>query len=339
MLDTWESFVSISLDDPKQLLSSKTKPSPMPYADGGYNGLKAYPKTVGVLHFTTKREWNDVCNDHCKPRSEVIDADIVEVTLDHFVSAELRGGRGGYSRFNCARCGSGLGLRECSACKVRFDDDEYRCGGDTPLSRKMVQCCVQAGLSFETDPELAMKAERNHWAKYYAPEEAANEVVSEPEPNVDRYSQRNRERTQRLDQEESLEIQLERIANGSTAAADLLKSMVDANISIKARHPVTTNDVLRELDSARLYGDKLVALHNEVCGGDFAKLFTVMYAHYLSQISTTALHAMAEGRVEDVGAAGVVAAVDAYFDRKQSQEAITARRIRGALSLWWKVRR
>lgn len=98
--------------------------------------------------------------------SEVFDNAIVEMTVDPKIWHELKGGRGGYTDFNCAYCGYGLGLHGCGCCGHTFEDDHMRCGWNTPLSKKMVEFLQQSGHVFKQDPQIAWNLERTQYDKY-----------------------------------------------------------------------------------------------------------------------------------------------------------------------------
>ncbi len=160
VLDTWESSLGIYIQDPTDLVNDRYHTN--------------YPRTKAVLHVMLSRELNEIHNDHSKPESELIDDVIAEMTLDKFVCAELSGDRGGYTHFNCARCASGLGLSGCPGCGYKFHDDQFRCGGAAPLSRKMVTFLREKGHSFSVDPEIAWAKERQPFIK----RKAAANIVS-----------------------------------------------------------------------------------------------------------------------------------------------------------------
>ena len=142
--DDWDSTVTFYIQDPTDLINDR------------YH--KDYPRTKAILYVTLNCDLNEINNSVSSPGSELFDEAICQMTTDPLIWSELKGGRGGYTRFNCAHCGSGLGLAGCPGCGYRFRDDQSRCGGDDPLSRKMVQYLCDHGLKFGIDPEVA-------WAK------------------------------------------------------------------------------------------------------------------------------------------------------------------------------
>jgi len=143
--DTWEDYTQIILDDPTNLHQS------------GYS--KGSPKTKAVVRFTTNRPWNDIINDHSKPESQVIDDAIAEMTTSYLVGQELKGSRGGYSDFNCAYDGAGLGLSGCGECGNRFRDNQFRSGWFTPLPSKLADLLISEGFKFGQDPVIAREKE------------------------------------------------------------------------------------------------------------------------------------------------------------------------------------
>ncbi|OGM96076.1 MAG: hypothetical protein A3B86_00875 [Candidatus Yanofskybacteria bacterium RIFCSPHIGHO2_02_FULL_38_22b] len=151
ILDDWNSIVEFYVQDPTELVNDR------------YH--KDYPRTKAVLYVTLNRELNEVINDHSKPQSELFDDAISQMTLDSVIWHELRGGRGGYTEFNCAHCGAGLSLSSCTGCGHRFRDDQFRCGWNTPLSQKMVAFLREKGHAFEVGPEIAWETEQRHFAE------------------------------------------------------------------------------------------------------------------------------------------------------------------------------
>jgi hypothetical protein len=144
--DTWVDFVTVLLEDPKDLTRF------------------GFPSDKMLFRFTTDRPWNDIANDRKAPKSTLIDESIVQVTTSPFISAELKGGRVSYTSRNCWRCGDGLGLSECDGCHARFTDDQYRSGPAAPLSQKLVEHVLATGHQFDTDPTEAQEEERTRWA-------------------------------------------------------------------------------------------------------------------------------------------------------------------------------
>lgn len=143
--DRAASVVECGLDDPQKLSQS------------------GYPTCVLTLTFTTDCGWNSLERGSGEPESEVIDRHIVTITHYRSEASELRAGRAGYGRCNCARCGSGLGLTGCGGCKARFRDDQIRSGDNVPLPRKLVAYAVANGHTFDIDPEVAYARERERY--------------------------------------------------------------------------------------------------------------------------------------------------------------------------------
>jgi hypothetical protein len=152
ILDDWVDVMTIYIQDPTDL----------------FNDLyhKDQPRTKMVLYVTYNRDWNELINDGSKPESELMDDAVSQMTVDRVIYSELKGGRGGFTEFNCAHCGYGLNLTGCDGCGYRFDDNHYRSGWYTPLSRKMVEFLRQNGHEFKVDPELAWAKERQNWESY-----------------------------------------------------------------------------------------------------------------------------------------------------------------------------
>lgn len=152
VVDIWDSVLELYVQDPSDLISI------------GYK--QNQPRTKAILYITLNRELNEIINDHSRPESQLFDDAIVEMTIDNMVWHELKGGRGGYTDFNCAYCGTGLGLTGCSGCGHRFEDDHMRCGWSTPLSKKMVEFLQQNGHVFKKDPKIAWDTETERYEKY-----------------------------------------------------------------------------------------------------------------------------------------------------------------------------
>lgn len=149
ILDDWDAIVSIYIQDPTDLVNDRYHHN--------------YPRTNAVLNIALKRDLNKIVNDHTKPQSVLFDEAISQMTLDDFVWKEIKGGRGGYTEFNCANCGAGLSLTNCPGCGHKFNDDLSRCSWYTPLSPKMIAFLRDNGHVFGIDPEIALNNERSHW--------------------------------------------------------------------------------------------------------------------------------------------------------------------------------
>jgi len=146
ILDDWDSVVKFYIQDPTDL-------------------VKDYPRTKAVLYVTLNRDLNEVSNNPSKPASELFDESILQMTLDHIIWHELKGGRGDFTEFNCAHCGAGLSLSSCNGCGHWFHDDQFRCGWNTPLSRKMISFLRDNGHEFKVNPEIALTKERQNWER------------------------------------------------------------------------------------------------------------------------------------------------------------------------------
>lgn len=151
ILDDWNCVVELYVQDPTDLVNDR------------YH--RDYPRTKAVLRVALSRELSKVINNHSKPASELFDEAISQMALDHIVWDELKGARSVYTQFNCAHCGAGLSLSSCTGCGYRFRDDHFRCGWDTPLSRKMVAFLRENGHELKVDPEIAWAKEREDWER------------------------------------------------------------------------------------------------------------------------------------------------------------------------------
>ncbi|KKS69948.1 MAG: hypothetical protein UV41_C0040G0004 [Candidatus Daviesbacteria bacterium GW2011_GWA2_42_7] len=134
VLDSWTDYGEVYLQDPMQL------------------DFRLRPHTVCIIHWTVNRQWNTLINDHRAPESKLWNKALVEITIDPIEGMEIKGGRGGFTEFNCAFCGYGLGLAGCENCGHTFADDGFRCGWSTPLPQKMTQLLRKAGHKFRKGP-------------------------------------------------------------------------------------------------------------------------------------------------------------------------------------------
>ncbi len=147
--DTWQSVLQIILQDPTKLHPAPTGPG--------------YPTTVTYLWLCLDRGYNKIHNDPSAPEFELLEKSIVFSTTDPAIAAELKGGRGAFTDYNCANCGGGLDLNYCTGCGVEFTDNHVRSGHRTPLSAEMVEKLQNEGFSFAVDPAIAQRAERQRW--------------------------------------------------------------------------------------------------------------------------------------------------------------------------------
>jgi len=149
VLDNWGDVGELFIQDPTDLVNDKH------HTD--------QPRTKAVLYIALNRGVNDINRDCSKPESELLDAAIVEMSVDAFINDELIGDRGGFVDYYCANCGDGLSLSRCSGCGATFKDDGCRSGNSTPLSRKMVAFLRANGHKFKVDPEIAWSKEKQLW--------------------------------------------------------------------------------------------------------------------------------------------------------------------------------
>jgi hypothetical protein len=149
ILDSWDSVDAFLIQDPMDLDQNQ------------------YPRTKVVLYVTFNRSWDDMLNDYSRPRSELMNDAVVQMSTDAFVWQELTGGRSKNNDFNCACCASGLDSSGCLSCGHKFKDDGVRCSWNTPLSRKMVEFLQQHGYVFEKDPSIAWRSEQQRFARNF----------------------------------------------------------------------------------------------------------------------------------------------------------------------------
>lgn len=151
ILDKWDSVIEFFIQDPADLVNDRY------HADS--------PRTKAILYVVLNRDLNEILIDSSKPESELFDDAIALMTLDYFIWQELKGGRGAFTEYNCARCGTGLSLTSCTGCGYQFLYDGIRCGWDTPLSRRMVAFLGNHGHQFAIDPAVAWRKERQDWER------------------------------------------------------------------------------------------------------------------------------------------------------------------------------
>lgn len=143
----WKSYVEVCMQDP------------------GNRTELGYPRTDLVLGVALNRELNDILGDHSRQRTQLLDSCIAAITHRPVEGIELKGECGGFPLYNCSRCGSGLHLKRCSACKISFRDNQARTGWDTPLSEQLVEYVVRLGHRFAVHPHLARRVELDRWHK------------------------------------------------------------------------------------------------------------------------------------------------------------------------------
>jgi len=139
VLDTWDDVGTNVVQDPTTL--------------NKYGG----PVTKFQVFWAISRDWNEIHNDHTVPEWKQWDNALVRVTTDRLEAGELKGGRGGFTEFNCAYCGYGLDLERCDGCHHHFHDDHFRCGWSTPLPPKIVEYLRDLGHTFVVAPETWWK--------------------------------------------------------------------------------------------------------------------------------------------------------------------------------------
>jgi len=147
-------FVTMHLEDPSRL------------------NERGYPTFVRDIYFTIRRKFEDIINDYSKPKSQLFNNAIVYMTTNPFIAKELEGDAS-YTMFNCAYCGSGLGLNGCGGCGHRFEDDQMRGGDGTPIPLKLAQLLTSEGFAFKKDPKISLEAEqrqfeeRHYWSSSF----------------------------------------------------------------------------------------------------------------------------------------------------------------------------
>lgn len=151
VIDDWEAVMEIYLQDPSDLVTDR------------YH--RNDPRTKMVIYLALNRDYNEIINDRSKPEHEQLGAAVTQITNDRLIWSEIKGGRGGYTEFSCAYCGSGLNLDHCKGCGHRFRDNLFRCGWYTPLPKKVTDYIVSQGHSFTINPEISVKRALEKWNK------------------------------------------------------------------------------------------------------------------------------------------------------------------------------
>lgn len=154
------SCIQFNLDDPTDIITD-------------YFYRTRDPKRKAVLTVTLSREFEEIINDHSRPRSELLDEAIVEMGVGSEGNTLLEKfydevDTGLYTEYNCANCGAGLGLSGCDCCGHEFTDNGYRSSWGTPLSPKMTEFLKDNGFNFSVDPNLARQKEREFYQRYYS---------------------------------------------------------------------------------------------------------------------------------------------------------------------------
>lgn len=139
--DNWTDFLNLHLIDPEVVTS------------------RGLPEYSGTIFATLKRDFNQVMNDHSldsqfsnqrltsgQKEAMRLEGYLAEYTTDAFIGDELKGGRGGFSDWNCARCGGGMSLSACTGCGVKVKDDGFRSGWGTPLPPSLFSLGVEANI-------------------------------------------------------------------------------------------------------------------------------------------------------------------------------------------------
>ncbi len=146
ILDDWVDMLKVFIQDPADIVNDRLH--------------FGSPRTKTMLYVALNRSRYDIMKDCSKPKSELFDDAIAQMTLDPLIYQELKGGRGYHSHFNCARCGYGLSVDRCRICGYSFSDNGAGMELEIPLSRKMVDFLILNGHKFTFDPEIAWDRER-----------------------------------------------------------------------------------------------------------------------------------------------------------------------------------
>jgi hypothetical protein len=135
IIDDWRAYMTVCLQDPSDL-----------------NDL-GWPANKTEFSVCLDRAVDEIDNPGSRLSWQVWNDAIIRITSNSYQRLELQGDRGESLVYNCARCGSGLGLTGCRRCGLEFNDDSYRHGWDTPLPPKAVRFLRDSGYTFALDPD------------------------------------------------------------------------------------------------------------------------------------------------------------------------------------------
>ena len=155
--NTWLEVAEVRIMDPTDLVYGELYP-------GGV------PKTVMTVIAVMNKRSEKMSFDHSRPRNELFDETIIEMSVDPLISEELKSGRGPYTYYFCGFCGSGFEPSYCSGCDNGFEGGYFEDRASRmALPPKLVEFARQNGHIFRKDPKIALEKELKGFRenKYY----------------------------------------------------------------------------------------------------------------------------------------------------------------------------
>lgn len=155
--DTWLEVAEIRIMDPTDLVKGELYP-------GGV------PKTVMTIIAVMNKRSEKMSFDHSRPRSELFDETIIEMSVDPLISEELKNGRGPYTYHFCGYCGSGFEASYCPGCDHGFEGGYFEnYASRMSLPSKLADFAMKNGHVFKKDPGIARDIEKKGFMKneYY----------------------------------------------------------------------------------------------------------------------------------------------------------------------------
>lgn len=155
--DDLAEIVRIEITDPVNLVKSE-------YHPGGA------PTAAMIIMVALNRSTGKMFYDHSRPRSELFDEAIVEMSAIPVIMQELQEGYNYFRYFFCGFCGSGFEASYCPGCDHGFEGGYF--GGHESkmaLPSKLVRFARENGHVFKKDPKIALETEIKGFRKnqYY----------------------------------------------------------------------------------------------------------------------------------------------------------------------------
>jgi len=155
--NTWLEVAEIRIMDPTDLVIGELYP-------GGV------PKTVMTIIVVMNKRSEKMSFDHSRPRSELFNETIIEMSVNPLISEELKNGRGPYMYHFCGYCGSGFEASYCPGCEHGFEGGYFEnYASRMSLPSKLAEFAEQNGHIFRKDPKIARNVELKGFRenKYY----------------------------------------------------------------------------------------------------------------------------------------------------------------------------
>jgi len=157
MDETWLEVAEIRIMDPTDLVYSKLNP-------GGV------PKTVMTIVTVMDQRSEKMSFDHSRPRSELFDETIIEMSADPLISEELKNRLSPNTYYFCGFCGSGFEASYCPGCENGFEGGFFKNHESRmSLPSKLANFAKENGHIFKKDPRIALEKELKGFRenKYY----------------------------------------------------------------------------------------------------------------------------------------------------------------------------